>query len=91
MEKEKLEKANAIIKAIEGLKTHLLKIAHFGASANRDVVIYNNATVIIAPGKLEHRTLRNDFLPVTPESFMHIYIINVKAEIERLEKEFESL
>lgn len=88
MTEEKREQANEIRKSIDELKEH-----------RRLILTYNGD--VISPGRrtlkaglsdsTSDRLLRNKFLPFNPAVVVDLYLVNLNAEIDRLELEFSSL
>lgn len=89
MKKETLEKANALAQAIKNLTEHhadVLKVLTEEQSGG-----YTRIRVEPANGNYSTRALNSDLLYVPINTFVEIYLQAVKAKIEKLEAEFNSL
>lgn len=88
MTEDKMKEANELRGKIDDLKNH-----------HRAIMNYNGEAVtperrILRSGLRDStadRILRDEFLPIAPPVIIEMYLLNVNKEIDRLEKEFESL
>ena len=80
MKEETLQKAKELEKAINELKTHLLRIEEYGVKKIKFVDKYSD---YIEP--------KADLLPIATEDFVQLYVGKVQAKIKNLQLELDNL
>ena len=85
MTEEKLKALNELNGTIK------LLTSHYSAIEEAKPVRQSDERFFFDPGSgLPNVYFQSSLLPITKELFFTMYLANVKAEIERLEKEFET-